>query len=164
VITAFTLPTTITTDESPLEKLEHFLTRPVNFFIMPLFALANTNISFANASADMLTGEMGLGIIIGLFIGKPIGITLLSWLTVKLKLGTLPARSGWKHIIGLGMLGGIGFTMSIFISLLSFNDPVLQDASKIAILTASTVSGVAGYLFLLSARKKGAKVSSRESR
>jgi NhaA family Na+:H+ antiporter len=92
-------------------------------------------------------------------VGKPVGIALSSWLTVKLKLGALPARAGWKHIIGLGLLGGIGFTMSIFIALLSFNDASLQNASKVAILIASTLSGVAGFLFL---RKTNVKASSRK--
>lgn len=164
VLTAFTLPTTAGKEESPLETLEHALNKPVNFIIMPLFALANTNISFGSASVDMLTGNLGMGIMLGLILGKPLGITLLSWITVKLKWSSLPARAGWKHIIGLGMLGGIGFTMSVFIALLSFNDESLRGASKIAILIASTLSGVAGFIFLAAIRKKGKPtVSSRES-
>lgn len=162
VLTAFTLPTTKGREESPLEKLEHFLTRPVNFFIMPVFALANTNISFAGASTEMIASNLSLGIILGLVIGKPLGITALSWLSVKMKLSTLPARAGWRHILGLGMLGGIGFTMSIFIALLSFNDIEYRDTSKIAILIASTVSGVAGFIYLYSLRKRKIKVSNQE--
>lgn len=155
VLTAFTLPTTAGREVSPLETLEHALNKPVNFIIMPLFALANTNISFGSAYVDMLTGSLGMGIMIGLIFGKPLGITLLSWITVKLKWSSLPARAGWKHIIGLGMLGGIGFTMSIFIALLSFDDESLRGASKIAILIASTLSGIAGFIFLAAIRKKG---------
>jgi NhaA family Na+:H+ antiporter len=95
-----------------------------------------------------------------LVLGKPLGIGLSSWIAVKLKLGALPASAGWKHIIGLGLIGGIGFTMSIFIALLSFNDESLRNASKVAILIASTLSGVAGYLFLL---KTSVKASSQKS-
>jgi NhaA family Na+:H+ antiporter len=120
---------------------------------MPLFALANTNISFAGTSMDMLVSNLSLGIIIGLFIGKPVGITLASWLSVRAKLSSLPARAGWKHIIGLGLLGGIGFTMSIFIALLSFNNVEYRDISKISILLASTISGVAGFGFLYALKK-----------
>lgn len=160
VLTAFTLPTTKGKDESPLEKLEHHLNKPVNFLIMPIFALANTNISFANASAEMLTNGLGLGIITGLIIGKPIGILLSSWITVKLKWSTLPARAHWGHILGLGILGGIGFTMSIFIALLSYDDVELQTASKFSILVASTLAGFTGYI-VLSLMKKRPKASSQ---
>lgn len=154
VLTAMTIPTTKGSEESPLEKLEHHLHKPVNFLIMPLFALANTNISFAHASVEMLTEGLGLGIIIGLIVGKPIGILLLSWITVKLKWSMLPARAHWGHVFGLGLLGGIGFTMSIFIALLSFDNEELQTASKFSILAASTCAGIIGYITLSVMRKK----------
>lgn len=160
VLTAMTIPTTKGSEESPLEKLEHHLHKPVNFLIMPVFALANTNISFGNASVNMLTSGLGLGIIIGLIAGKPIGIVLLSWITVKLKWSVLPARAHWGHILGLGILGGIGFTMSIFIALLSFEDEQLQTASKFSILMASTCAGIIGYITLYMMRKKS-RASSR---
>lgn len=148
VLTALTVPTTPGSEVSPLEKLEHSLHKPVSFVIMPVFALANTNISFASASLDMLTDELGLGIILGLMLGKPIGITLLSWITVKLGISRLPARATWGHIFGVGILGGIGFTMSIFIALLSFSTIELEIISKVSILTASVLSGIIGYLVL----------------
>jgi len=148
VLTAMTIPTTRDATESPLEKLEHALANPVNFIIMPVFALANTNISFESGMADGLVSDLGLGILIGLFLGKPVGITLMSWLIVKLGWGTLPNKANWKHILGIGLLGGIGFTMSIFIALLSFGDPLLQTESKFAILVTSTLSGVCGFLVL----------------
>ena len=154
VLLALTVPTNTTNIESPLEKLEHLLNGPVNYFIMPIFALANTNITFQKEMVSGLASPLGLGIIIGLFAGKTIGVTLFSWIAVKLKLGSLPSRSGWKHIIGLGMLAGIGFTMSIFISLLSFNDALHVTEAKFAILCASVISGLAGFIFLKSARKK----------
>ncbi|WP_294822263.1 Na+/H+ antiporter NhaA [uncultured Flavobacterium sp.] len=154
VLTAITLPTNETDEESPLEKLEHFLTRPVNFMIMPIFALANTNITFESGMLQGLTGSLGLGILLGLFLGKPIGIFLMSFLSVKLKICELPEGTHWRHVLGLGLLGGIGFTMSIFIALLSFEDsPAHQDEAKFAILAASVLAGVAGYV-LLSRLKK----------
>lgn len=159
VVTALMFPAKRGSGPSPLERLEHILHKPVNFLIMPLFALANTDINFAAAAGKVINGPLGWGIIAGLIVGKPVGIGLSSWLMVKLKFGSLPAKAGWRHIIGLGLLGGIGFTMSIFIALLSFDDHSLQNAAKVAILIASTVSGVLGAIFLL---KANVRASSRE--
>ncbi len=153
VLLALTIPTNKTADESPLEKLEHIIARPVNFLIMPVFALANTNIRFENAMLDGLTSPLGLGIIGGLMIGKPLGVALFSWISVKLGMASLPSGAGWKHIVGLGMLAGIGFTMSIFIALLSFTDPLFQTEAKFAVLTASVCSGILGFLYLKSLSK-----------
>ncbi|WP_035333182.1 Na+/H+ antiporter NhaA [Dyadobacter crusticola] len=149
VLTAFAIPTTPDATESPLEKLEHILVNPVNFIIMPIFALANTNIQFEAGMLQGLTTVLGMGIIAGLVIGKPVGITLLSWLAVKLGIAKMPKHASWLHILGVGMLGGIGFTMSIFIALLSFagKDLILAEA-KFSILTASIISGVIGYMWL----------------
>jgi Na+:H+ antiporter, NhaA family len=157
VLTAFTLPTTADAVESPLEKLEHMLGNPVNFIIMPIFAIANTNITFEPGMSQGLLSNLGLGIVLGLFLGKPIGIFVLSWLSVKLKLATLPAHVTWKHLFGAGLLGGIGFTMSIFIALLSLNKPWLQAEAKFAILIASVFAGIAGYIFLTVYNKKKRK-------
>ncbi|KGO92845.1 Na+/H+ antiporter NhaA [Flavobacterium subsaxonicum] len=154
VLTALTLPTTPDATESPLEKLEHFLSRPVNFIIMPLFALANTNITFEDGMLQGLTGNLGLGIVLGLFLGKPVGIFAMSWLSVKLKIAQLPEGVKWPHVLGLGLLGGIGFTMSIFIALLSFTEVSLQAEAKFAILIASILAGCAGYVFLHLYNKK----------
>lgn len=154
VLTALTLPTTEDDVESPLEKLEHALTSPVNYIIMPIFAIANTNITFESGMISGLTGNLGLGIVLGLFLGKPIGIFLMSWLSVKLKIAQLPDETNWLHVAGLGLLGGIGFTMSIFIALLSFNDPAMQTHAKFAVLIASVLSGIAGYLLLSTHNKK----------
>ncbi|MFC5412486.1 Na+/H+ antiporter NhaA [Larkinella bovis] len=149
VLTALTLPTTPDDTESPLEKLEHALLKPVNFVIMPLFALANTNIRFESGMVDGLTTTMGLGILLGLLVGKPLGISLFSWMAVKAGLGLLPTGARWRHLIGVGILGGIGFTMSVFIALLSFPDQVLiSSEAKFAVLTASVLSGLIGYIFL----------------
>lgn len=154
VLLAFTIPTNETDIESPLEKLEHFLTTPVNYLIMPVFALANTNITFQKEMLTGLVSPLGLGIILGLFAGKTIGVTFFSWLAVKLKWADLPTGAGWKHILGLGMLAGIGFTMSIFIALLSFSEVLHVSEAKFAILTASILSGVVGFVFLKSVKAK----------
>jgi len=153
VLLALTIPANKVKKSSPLENLEHKIVRPVNFIIMPIFALANTNIRFEKTMLDGLTSPLGLGIIFGLIIGKPLGVTLFSWLSVKFGLANLPVGATWKHITGLGMLAGIGFTMSIFIALLSLQDPTYQVEAKFAILAASIFSGIMGFLFLKNINK-----------
>lgn len=148
VLTAVTIPTNNTAQKSPLEKLEHALGLPVNLLIMPLFALANTNITFYPTMLKALNQPLSLGIICGLVLGKPLGITLFAWLAVKFKLARLPQNSNWLQIIGVGILGGIGFTMSIFIALLSLPSLQTQMLAKFSILTASVLAGVIGYWVL----------------
>jgi NhaA family Na+:H+ antiporter len=131
-----------------LKKLEHSLAIPVGFIIMPLFALANTNIHFEAAMISGVVSTLGLGIIIGLVIGKPVGIMLFSWLSVKFRIGKLPKGIVWSHIFGIGLLAGIGFTMSIFIALLSFGDSLYGAEAKFAILIASLLSGIGGFVYL----------------
>lgn len=149
VLTALTLPAKPGDKTSPLVKLEHILVNPVNFMIMPVFALANTNITFEPSMLNGLGSDLSIGIIAGLLLGKPLGITLFSWLAVKLKIGSMPLQTQWKHLLGAGMLGGIGFTMSIFIAFLSFSDNTrfLAEA-KFSILLASLLSGSLGYWWL----------------
>ncbi|MFB5946445.1 Na+/H+ antiporter NhaA [Albibacterium profundi] len=154
VLTALTLPTTPDAKESPLEKLEHTLVKPVNFLIIPLFALANTNIHFEDGMVEGLFSSLGMGIVLGLLVGKPIGIFLLSWLSVRFKICQLPEGANWTHIIGVGLLAGIGFTMSIFIALLSFADPDTVAVAKFAILAASLLSGVIGFILLKMVSRK----------
>lgn len=150
VLLAFAIPTNVSTTEiSPLEKLEQKLHLPVNFIIMPIFALANTNIAFKNGMVDGLFSNFGYGIILGLFLGKVIGINLFSYIFIKLKISTLPDKSSWSQMIGVGLLAGIGFTMSIFIALLSFKGfPEIQDEAKFAVLVASLLSGLVGFAVL----------------
>lgn len=157
VLTAFAIPVSGSGKVSPLDRLEHILSRPVNFVIMPLFALANTNITFESGMVQGLTGTLGLGVVFGLFIGKPLGIFTMSWLSVKLKLARLPERTTWLHMAGLGLLGGIGFTMSIFIALLSFNNVEYQNEAKFAVLVASVMSGFTGFVLLNSYSKRQLK-------
>jgi len=150
VLLAFSIPTNESdTEISPLEKLEHTLSIPVSFLIMPIFALANTNITFNNAMLGGLTNTLGLGIICGLVLGKLIGINLFSFLAIKFKLSSLPQNSSWMQMIGVGCLAGIGFTMSIFIALLSFKTEIqIQDEAKFAILVASFLSAFLGFILL----------------
>lgn len=156
VLLAFTIPTNISkTEISPLEKMEQKLHLPVNFLIMPIFALANTNITFKEGMVDGLFSNFGYGIIFGLVLGKIIGINLFSWIFIKLKISSLPDKSSWSQMLGAGLLAGIGFTMSIFIGLLSFKGhPDIQDEAKFAILVASIISGLAGYSLLKYIGKK----------
>jgi NhaA family Na+:H+ antiporter len=154
VLTAFTIPTNDTADASPLERLEHALVKPVNFLIMPIFAIANTNIKFESEMVANVTSGLSVAIICGLLIGKPLGIFSFSWLSVKLKLSKLPAKTKWSQIAALGILGGIGFTMSIFIALLSFNDIGHQTQAKFSILIASVSAGILGYVILKYMGKK----------
>ncbi len=147
VLTALTIPAK-SKKGSPLKKLEHYLSRPVNYVIMPLFALANTNITF---TADMISGlgsGLSLGIIAGLCLGKPLGVTISSLLAVKTGIGTLPHDVNRKLMAGAGILAGIGFTMSIFITLLSFGNTMQAESAKLAIVLASLIAGVGGYLYL----------------
>ena len=156
VLLAFSIPTNASTTEiSPLEKMEQKLHLPVNFLIMPIFALANTNITFKDGMVDGLFSNFGYGIILGLVAGKVIGINLFSLLSIKLKISNLPDKSTWTQMIGTGLLAGIGFTMSIFIALLSFKNKIeIQDEAKFAILVASLISGLLGYFLLKFLGKK----------
>ncbi len=157
VLLALTIPTNPVKGASPLEKLEHMIVRPVNFLIMPIFALANTNIRFESKMIDGLYSPLGLGIIFGLALGKPLGVTLFSWIAVKSGIASLPSRANWKHIFGLGLLAGIGFTMSIFIALLSFNNPQYDIEAKFSILMASVLAGISGFVFLFALNRKRKK-------
>jgi NhaA family Na+:H+ antiporter len=150
VVLAFSIPTNVSTTEiSPLEKLEHQLHIPVGFFIMPLFALTNTNITFNQEMVSGITNTLGLGIICGLVVGKLIGINLFSYLAITLKWSSLPQNASWKQMLGVGFLAGIGFTMSIFIALLSFRtSDDIQDEAKFAILLASVLAGILGFTVL----------------
>ena len=154
VLLAFAIPFSTGSEKSPSIILQHFLHKPVAYFILPIFALANTAIIINSDWHFALSQNYTLGIALGLIIGKPIGIALFSYLAVKLKICSLPEDINWKAIIGVGFLGGIGFTMSIFITLLAFSDGEHIDNSKIMILISSLIAGVLGLLFLKSVLKK----------
>ena len=147
----------------PSYRLEHRLNPIVNFAIMPIFALANAGVEITDPSyfnifkaIDPVLGSVGLGIFLGLVLGKPLGITLASWLAIKFKVGAMPSRATWPMLFAVACLGGIGFTMSIFVDTLSFAGPDidpavtqhLRDAGKIAILLGSLVAGALGSLLI----------------
>lgn len=133
----------------PLVKLEHSLEPLVTFVVMPLFALANAGVVIGGNPGETVTSSVSLGIILGLFVGKPLGITLFTWLAVRSGLAQLPKRLTWGHIRAVSWLAGIGFTMSLFVTELAFaGQPVLSDEAKIGILVASFISGVVGYVLL----------------
>lgn len=135
--------------KSPSARLESLLHMPVPYFILPLFALANTAIPLDGGAVTGLASDNSLGIALGLLVGKPVGILLACFIAVRAGAGSLPDESGWRHILGAGMLGGIGFTMSIFITNLAFGgDEQLVNISKLAVLIASLAAGVLGYLWL----------------
>lgn len=151
VLLAFAIPFSAKQDdeESPSHRLEHILHKPAAFIILPVFALANTGIIIASDWAQELTSTNSLGIITGLVIGKPLGITLLCFLAVAIGICKLPLDLRWRHVFGAGLLGGIGFTMSIFITNLAFaGQPEVVNASKIAILLASLTAGLVGFIWL----------------
>jgi NhaA family Na+:H+ antiporter len=154
VIMAFLIPFRDGKETSPSYKLEQLLNKPVAFFILPLFALANTCLPINRHLLGDLNQPYSIGIILGLTLGKPLGIWLFSWLGVKLQLCSLPDDLSWKNIISVGCLGGIGFTMSIFISLLAFDDLAMINVSKIAIFFGSAISALTGFILLRLTLKK----------
>jgi NhaA family Na+:H+ antiporter len=148
VLLAFVIPFGDGKKENISYKLQHFLHNPVAFIILPLFALANTCIIINSNWYEDLTHTNSIGIILGLIIGKPLGIWFLSYLGVTLGLCILPKGLQWKNIFGAGILGGIGFTMSIFITLLAFDTDSDIVNSKIAILIASFIASITGFVIL----------------
>ncbi|MGB4847984.1 MAG: Na+/H+ antiporter NhaA [Saprospiraceae bacterium] len=154
VLLAFAIPFGDGKEKSPSYILQHWLHKPVAFIILPLFALANTCIPIAEGWHQGLTQPLSIGIFMGLIIGKPLGIFLFSFIVVSLGLCALPEDLKWKQIIGVGLLAGIGFTMSIFITLLAFDKNELFVESKIAILIASFAAGILGYVWLHRTLKK----------
>ena len=129
-------------------RLEHALHPWVAFFILPLFAFFNAGVRIEGGFFDLILQPVSLGVIFGLVLGKQIGITLASWLAVKSGRAALPDGVGWRMVYGAGWLGGIGFTMSIFVTELAFEDPLLINEAKVGILTASLIAGAGGYLLL----------------
>lgn len=154
VLLAFAIPFRDGSEESISYKLQHFLHKPVAFLIIPLFALANTGIKITPELISGLASNNAVGIMAGLFFGKPVGIFLFTLAVVKFGLGKLPDDVNWSSILGAGMLAGIGFTMSIFISMLAFNDAVIIDVSKVAIFSGSALSCIAGLAMLALNGKK----------
>ena len=139
---------------TPLQRFEHGLHPWVSFFIMPVFALANAGVTIGSGLSSSLTHPVSIGIILGLFLGKQIGIFGFSYLAVKLKLASEPEGVSWKKIYAAAILAGIGFTMSLFIANLAFTSPELLDTAKVGILSGSLISGIVGFIILKSALSK----------
>lgn len=153
VLLAFTIP---------LHKIDawaHTLHRPVNFIILPLFALANTAIVLPQDFSIILFSGLHHGIFTGLVLGKPAGILLFSFIAVKLGIGSLPEGMKFKHLLGLGMIAGIGFTMSIFITTLAFPSPEFQLTAKLSVISASFIAGLAGFTYLKLLKRRKAEES-----
>lgn len=164
VLLAFTIPLKRTPGapeaslaESPLHRLEHALLRPVAFLIVPIFAFANAGVSFAGFGVDAILAPVTLGVAGGLAIGKLVGIFGSVWLLVRTGLADLPVGANWTQMLGTSLLCGIGFTMSLFISLLAFDDLSLQTEAKFGILIGSLVAGLLGYTVLRLAGGKAAR-------
>ncbi len=134
---------------SPLQRMEHEMHHWVIFCVMPIFALANAGISMSISElTTAVTNPVAIGVALGLLVGKPVGITLVAWIAVKLQLAHLPENTRWREIFGVGILAGIGFTMSMFITNLAYRDPHTIAAAKVGIFIASLLAGILGYIFL----------------
>lgn len=148
VLLAFAVPFGDGSETSPSYKLQHWLHRPVAFVIMPIFALANTAFTVSGGIGELVREPLALGIIAGLVLGKPIGVSVFSYLAVKMGICQRTEGLNWTAIVGAGMLAGIGFTMAIFIALLAFKTPAYVDWAKLSILVASVLAGTLGFVFL----------------
>ncbi|MBA3449128.1 MAG: Na+/H+ antiporter NhaA [Pseudaminobacter sp.] len=157
VALALTIPLKISagdSPESPLHKLEHALNPWVAFLVVPVFGFANAGVSFAGLGPSALLDPVPLGIALGLFFGKQVGVFGFAWAAIKLNLADVPRHASWAQLYGVSLLCGIGFTMSLFIGLLAFPDSaVLQDQTKLGVLLGSTIAGCAGWLVLRFARR-----------
>lgn len=148
VLLAFAIPFGNGDEKSTSFILQDFLHKPVSYFILPLFALANTAIVLGSDLGSVLTEHYSIGIALGLIVGKPIGIFALAFLAVSIGICKLPDDISWKSLFGVGILGGIGFTMSIFITLLAFDDQQVISNAKFIILISSLIAAVVGFAIL----------------
>ncbi len=150
VLLAMTIPATAKdeTESALLERLEHALHTPIAFVIVPLFALANAGVRIGGASSSRVSVAVLSGVAIGLVVGKPLGITLASWLAVRSRVAALPDGVSWRLLQGVSWLGGIGFTMSLFVGALAFTDAALLDSAKLGVLLASCAAACMGWLML----------------
>ena len=133
---------------APLQRIEHAIEGMVTFLVLPIFALANAGVSLGSGLGEAFESPIVLGIVGGLFIGKTVGVSLAAYIAVKVGIADLPKGVGWRQLIGVGMLAGIGFTMALFVASLAFKDPAIVETSKVGILSASALSATIGLLFL----------------
>ncbi|MGV3548705.1 Na+/H+ antiporter NhaA [Rhizobium sp.] len=161
VLLALTIPIKLTPGkpeatgaESPLHRLEHALSKPVSFIVVPIFGFANAGLSFAGMGVSALLEPVAIGVALGLLVGKAVGVFGSVWLMVKSGVADLPASSSWVQMFGVALLCGIGFTMSLFVGLLAFSDPLLQGEVKLGILAGSILAALAGYMVLAGSRQR----------
>jgi NhaA family Na+:H+ antiporter len=147
--------------QAPLLRMEHRLHAVVTYFILPIFALANSGVSLAGGSG-LAGNAVTWGIVLGLVLGKPIGIMLASWLAVRSGMSRLPAATTWAQMFGVACLGGIGFTMSLFVANLAFDDETLLDAAKVAVMGSSVAAGVIGWWLVRRATRPRAPAENQE--
>jgi NhaA family Na+:H+ antiporter len=149
--------------ESPMLRFEHALVPWSKHLIMPIFALSNAGVALGSGVSSALVHPISLGIVCGLMLGKPIGIVAISWLSTRSGLASLPTGVNWRQILGIGMLGGIGFTMSLFVANLAFGASETLESAKVGILAASLISGIGGALVLSKAGTTGVRLDSATS-
>ena len=158
VLIAFTIPLNAKNeDEALLYKMEHGLHPWVAFLILPVFAFANAGVNFTGIGIDDLLQPLTLGIAVGLFLGKQIGVFLATWICVKSGIARLPENVSWKHVYGVACLTGVGFTMSLFIGSLAFTTADVMNAVRLGVVLGSVLSGIIGYLLLKSAAHDSAQ-------
>jgi Na+:H+ antiporter, NhaA family len=149
--------------ESPADRVTRKLHDWIAFIILPLFALSNAGVTFSLSTwGSLLHSRIAWGVLLGLLVGKPLGVFLACWIAVKLKIAQLPQNVNWNYIVGVGALAGIGFTVSLFISALAFDDPGMLDAAKTAVLCGSLLAGVAGYLLLNRATRQDVQLADQK--
>jgi Na+/H+ antiporter NhaA len=149
---ALTLAAVARESVAPLDRIERALHPWTSFLVVPLFALANSGVRFAGTDLGAaITHPVALGTALGLLVGKLVGISVFTWLAVRLGWGRLPKHTTWHHIAGVAAVAGIGFTVALFIAGLAFTDPLLADRAKLGIFAGSLLAGLAGYLILRSA-------------
>lgn len=163
VITAFAVPVGSSDRPGAAERLEHTLSPWVSFGVLPIFAFANAGVSLAGVGLDQLREPISLGIALGLYLGKPLGIFAFTWLAIATGLGDMPARSTRLQLFGVAILGGIGFTMSLFIGMLAFPAPEYAASIRIGVLTGSIAAAVTGYVLLRCAADRGGSTEATAS-
>jgi NhaA family Na+:H+ antiporter len=164
VIVAMFIPLKAADGSSPLHNMAHALKIPVLFVIMPVFAFANAGVPLKGLGVEDLTSPVTLGIALGLLIGKPIGITLASWIAVASGAARLPEGATWTQMVGVGCIAGIGFTMSLFVGILAFGDGPALNAVRLGVLTGSTAAALFGIAILIAARRSAATAAETEAR
>jgi NhaA family Na+:H+ antiporter len=144
---------------APLRRVEREIQPWVSFVVIPLFAFFNSGVTVDESAFDRLLAPESMGIILGLFLGKPIGIFVIAWVAVRLGTGRLPRGVTWTHVCGAAVVAGIGFTMSLFVAALAFPDPQMLANAKLAVLTASLISASAGFMVLHTATRRSASAA-----